>query len=266
MFATVINALAIVLGSLAGLLVRKGLEKRYEDIVYASTGIITLVIGIQMALKTTMIIGFSFALILGGLLGTALDIEGAILRLGERLKSGLDRASRTSSSGHPRNEGRSSVSASAAARVDPAVQPGSQAGGSVFATGFLNASVLFCSGAMAILGSFQAGTEGNWTILLTKSILDGFISIMFAGAMGIGVAFSAISVLLYQGLLTLLSVQVKPYVTPLMLSELTGVGGALVMMISLGLLGLKKLKTGDFLPALVVMVLAVLAKPVLTFL
>jgi uncharacterized membrane protein YqgA involved in biofilm formation len=107
---------------------------------------------------------------------------------------------------------------------------------------------------MAIVGSFRAGTEGNYDLLLTKSVMDGFIAIMFAGAMGMGVGFSAISVLIYQGALTLASSWVKPYVTPAMIGELSAVGGALVVMIGINLLGLKKIRTGDFLPALVIIV------------
>lgn len=231
MIATFINAIAIIIGSLIGLLVKKGISPRYEKVIYSAAGMTSLVIGIQMALKTTHILAFALALILGGLLGTLVDIEGAILRFGDRLKARF-------------------------AKNDE--------GG--FAFGFLNASVLFCTGAMAIVGSFKAGTEGDYSIILTKSILDAFISIIFAGAMGIGVAFSAISVIVYQGALTLLSGWVKPYVTDLMLAELTGVGGALVMMIGFGLLDIKKFKTGDFLPAILVSAAAVLLMPLIPFL
>jgi uncharacterized membrane protein YqgA involved in biofilm formation len=232
MLATLINALAIVAGSIVGLLLKKGLSKRFETAIFTATGITTIVIGIQMALKTTHILAFALALIFGGLLGTTIKIEDAVLRLGEKLKN---RFARGEESGN-------------------------------FALGFLNASVLYCSGAMAIIGSFKAGTEGDFSILLTKSILDGTLSILFASAMGAGVVFSALSVLAYQGLLTLVSMWLKPYVTPLMLAELTGIGGALVLMIGFSLLDIKKLKTGDFLPALVFTVLFVLAMPFVTFL
>ena len=127
MLATVINALAIVAGSLIGLLLKKGLSKRFETAIFTAAGITTLVIGIQMALKTSHVLAFAIALILGGLIGTAINIEDAVSRLGERLKN---RFARADSSGN-------------------------------FAIGFLNASVLYCSGAMAIIGSFKAGTEGD---------------------------------------------------------------------------------------------------------
>jgi uncharacterized membrane protein YqgA involved in biofilm formation len=232
MFATVINALAIVAGSLLGLLLKKGLSKRFQAAIFTAAGITTIVIGVQMSLKAGHILALALALILGGLLGTAIRIEDSVLSLGERLKNRFARG---------------------------------EEGGN-FALGFLNASVLYCSGAMAIIGSFKAGTEGDYTILFTKSILDGTLSVLFASAMGIGVAFSAISVFAYQGLLTLVSIWLKPYVTPLMLGELTGIGGALVLMIGFSLLDIKKLKTGDFLPALVFTVLFVLAMPYVTFL
>lgn len=230
--ATIINAVAIIVGSLIGLLLRKGLSKRYELAIFTAAGIVSLTIGIQMALKTTHILAFAIALIGGGLIGTLLDIEGAILKLGELLKRRFTKGGEDSS----------------------------------FAFGFLSASVLFCSGAMAIVGSFKAGTEGDYSLILTKSVLDGFISILFASAMGVGVAFSALSVLVYQGLLTIISVWVKPWVDDRMLAELTGVGGALVIMIGINLLDLKKLKTGDFLPALLLSVLLVLLMPLVPFL
>ncbi len=232
MLATVINALAVIIGSAVGLLLKKGLSKRFETAIFTAAGVTTIVIGVMMALKTTHILAFALALILGGLAGTAIRIEDAVMGLGERIKGRF-------------------------ARND---QSGS------FALGFLNASVLYCSGAMAIIGSFKAGTEGDYGILLTKSILDGMLSILFASAMGVGVMFSALSVLVYQGLLTLLSMWIKPFVTPLMLAELTGIGGAFVLMIGLSLLDIKKLKTGDFLPALLFTVLFVLAMPYVTFL
>jgi uncharacterized protein len=232
MLATIINALAIVAGSVIGLLLKKGLSKRLEQAVFTAAGITSLVVGVQMAMKTSHILAFAIALILGGLAGTAIGIEDAILRLGERLKA---RFAKDDDSGN-------------------------------FALGFLNASVLYCAGAMAIVGSFKAGTEGDYALIFTKSVLDGAMSIIFASAMGVGVAFSALSVLVYQGVLTLASVWIKPFVSDLMLAEVTGIGGGLVIMIALGLLDIRKLKTADFIPALVFTVLFVIAMPFVTFL
>jgi uncharacterized membrane protein YqgA involved in biofilm formation len=114
---------------------------------------------------------------------------------------------------------------------------------------------------MALVGSFRAGTEGDYTLLLTKSILDGFMAVLMAAAMGPGVAFSALPILVYQGLLTLGAVYVKPFVSELMISELTGIGGAMVLMIAFNLLSLKKIKTANFLPSLVIIILFVVFNP-----
>lgn len=232
MIATVVNALAILVGSVVGLFLRKGIKDRYQKVIYTGAGMASLVIGISMALKTNHILAFTLALIIGGLAGTALDIEGGILRLGEALKRHFAGKSEDST----------------------------------FAFGFLNASVLYCAGAMAIVGSFKAGTEGDYSLILTKSVLDGFMSIIFTSTMGIGAAFSALSVLAYQGILTLGSVWIKPFVSEVMLAELTAAGGALIIMIGLSLLDIRKFKTADFLPAILAVVLFVLAFPYLPFL
>ncbi len=244
MIATVVNALAIVLGTIIGLLARKGFSERSRDSVFNATGVISIVVGLSMALETGHILALAMALIAGGLLGSALDVEGAVYRLGEWLR---------------RRFSRSGTAAGEAGSTGDSPGAGDTGGG--FAYGFLNASVLFCVGAMALVGSFKAGTEGDYDLLLTKSVMDGFIAIMFAGAMGVGVGFSALSVLVYQGALTLLSVWVKPWVSDDMITELSAVGGALVVMIGINLLGLKKIRTGDFLPSLaVIVVLSLLFK------
>ncbi|PKL08559.1 MAG: DUF554 domain-containing protein [Spirochaetae bacterium HGW-Spirochaetae-7] len=238
MIATIINALAILLGTAIGLLARKGFSERATEAVHNATGVISLVIGFSMAIRTEHVLAFALSIIAGGLVGTAINIEGAIYRLGEWLRVRFS----------PR---RTAVAAPAPAEL--AVVPAADDSRG-FAYGFLNASVLFCVGAMALVGSFRAGAEGNYDLILTKSVMDGVVAIIFAGAMGAGVGFSAISVLVYQGFLTLAAAWVKPYVTPPMIVELSAVGGALIVMIGVNLMGLKKIRTGDFLPALVFIV------------
>ena len=223
MIATIVNALAILAGSLLGLLLHGRIKESFKTIVYTGAGITSLIIGIQMAMSASKIVYLALALIIGGILGTWWRIEEGILALGETLKRTFARGDK----------------------------------GQDFAFGFLNASVLFCVGAMALVGSFKAGAEGNYDLIFTKSVMDGFMSIMFTAAMGIGVAFSALSVLVYQGVLTLAAVWLKPLVSAELLKELTGVGGAMVMMIGINLLGLAKLKTANFLPALLLIVLFV---------
>ena len=114
---------------------------------------------------------------------------------------------------------------------------------------------------MTIVGSFQAGVDGDYELLLTKSVMDGTMAILLTAAMGVGVAFSALLILVYQGGLTLLAVFLRPYVSELMLSEISAVGGALIVMIGINLLGLKRIRTADFVPALLVVIVFVLLDP-----
>ena len=241
MIATFINVGTIILGTIIGLLLRKGLSEAARQLIFAATGVISLIIGFSLALGGQQPIALALSLIIGGLIGNALGIEAAIFRLGVWLGKRFGQADQAGRAG-------------AAALTVDAGQSAPSAPRASFAYGFLNASILFCVGAMALVGSFKAGAEGDYTLLITKSVMDGFIAIMFSGAMGIGVGFSALSVLVYQGGLTLLSTWLKPLVSAELLTELSAIGGALVIMIGLNLLELKKIKTGDFLPALPVMV------------
>jgi len=220
MIATVVNALAVILGSLLGLLLHGKIRDSFKTVVHVGAGLTTIVIGVQMALVGSRIVLLALSLIIGGILGEWWRIEDGILRLGEALRRTF-------------------------AKKDS---------GKDFAYGFLNASVLFCVGAMTLIGSFRAGAEGNYTLILTKSVMDAFMAIVLTAALGIGVAFSAIPILVYQGGLTLAAVWLKPLVSEALLKELTGVGGALVLMIGINLLGLAKLKTANFLPSLLLIV------------
>jgi hypothetical protein len=230
MIAAVVNALAVGAGSLIGLLLHAKIRDSFKSMVYTGAGITTLVVAVQMTLNSSKIVFLALSLIIGGILGAWWRIEDGILAVGGALKRTF-------------------------AKKDD---------GKDFAFGFLNASVLFCVGAMALVGSFRAGAEGNYDLIFTKSVLDGFMSIVFTAAMGIGVAFSAVSVLVYQGLLTLAAGWLKPLVSDALLKELTGVGGALVIMIGINLLGMAKLKTANFLPSLLLIVLFVSGEAFLT--
>ena len=254
MFATIVNCVAVVLGSLLGLVVAGRVKDSYKNIVFDGAGITTLVIGVSMALRSGRIVYLAIALIAGGLIGTWLDIEGAILRLGVVLE-------RLTTRRKPKAAAAVATGGAGKTGKDAAIDDGRS--GWDFGHGFLNASVLFCVGAMALVGSFKAGTEGDYSLILTKSVLDGFMAILMTAAMGPGVAFSALPILLYQGALTLAAGFLKPFVSDLMLAELTGIGGAFVLMIGLNLLGLKKIKTADFLPALLLIIAFVLADPLI---
>jgi len=227
MIATIINAAAVVVGSLIGLLLNRRIGDRLREVVYVGIGIISLVIGFSMALEMQRVLYLALSIVIGGVLGTWWGVENGVLRLGELLRRRFQR----------------------------------RGSGGEFAYGFLSASVLFCVGAMTIVGSFQAGVDGNYELILTKSVMDGTMAILMTAAMGIGVAFSAILILVYQGGLTLLAGWMRPFVSELMLSEITAVGGALVVMIGINLLDLKRIKTADFVPALLVVIAFVLLDP-----
>ncbi|MCR5437128.1 MAG: DUF554 domain-containing protein [Treponema sp.] len=234
MIAVLVNCIAVIAGSFIGLLFSKKFTDELSDMIQTAAGVVTVVIGIQMAFKYDSIVYLTLSLIIGGMLGYLINIDGAILKLGSK----LERLTRRKSSEITQEDSRKN-----------------------FSYAFLNASVLFCVGAMSIVGSFKAGVEKDYTIIFTKSILDGFMAISFTAAMGIGTVFSVLIILIYQGALTLLSSFLQPYVSDLLLSEISACGGAIIIMIGINLLGLKKIKTANFLPALVIEILFVLLVP-----
>lgn len=242
MIAVFVNCAAIIAGSLIGILFSRKITGELSDVIQTGAGIFVLIIGLQMAFKYHNIVYISLSIIIGGILGFWWNIDGLILKFGAFLQRIVYRGKMP---------------------VQNAEDGGKKQWN--FAYAFLNASVLFCVGAMAILGSFKAAVEKDYSTIFTKSVLDGFIAISFAAAMGPGTAFSAVSIFLYQGSLTLLASLVSPYVTPVMIDELTGTGGALIAMIGINLLGLKKIKTANFLPAMVIIVVFVLLDPYLPF-
>jgi len=232
MIATIINCITVIIGSLIGLTLHKKISLEIKDVVFTSAGVLTLVIGMQMAFQSQMILYVIISLFLGGILGSIWKIEDHILNMGSFLEKHF-------TFGHT-NTADSDKS---------------------FAHGFLNASVLFCVGAMTIVGAIKAGAEGDYDLILMKSVLDGFMAVMFTAAMGIGVIFSVITILVYQGGLTLLATQVGPMIGESGLTELSGLGGILVLMIGINLLGLKKIKTANFLPALFIILIFTTLEP-----
>ena len=224
MIATYINGIAILLGGVLGLLIGSKLSEQFKEVVFASAGLVTLVIGVKMALETGSFLILLFSMVLGGLLGYIVGIEKGILKAG----SWIEKLSSRKKSKEERGPS-----------------------GSLFAVGFLNSSVLFCSGAMAIVGSISAGTVGDYNLIFIKSVMDGSMAIIFAAAYGPGVLASALSVLVYQGFFTLMGATISPLLKERGLNELSAVGGILLIMIAFNLIGIKQFKTGNFLPALI---------------
>jgi uncharacterized membrane protein YqgA involved in biofilm formation len=237
MFPTYVNSITVVVGSLIGLIIHRSLKEQFKEAVFISIGLITLVIGMKMSLESGKILILALSLVGGGLIGYALKIEQGIYRFGELLNRRFVPNKRGQKEEHAKN----------------------------FPLGFLNASVLFCVGAMTIIGAFRAGTEADFDLLLTKSVMDGFMAILLTASYGIGVAFSIIPILVYQGGLTLLSKLISPYVNEILLAELSAVGGTMIIMIGLNLLKVKEIKTANFLPALVLVPLLLYGEKLLQF-
>lgn len=217
MTATFINAFAVILGGLLGLLLKKKISSSFKDIVMMAAGVTTLVLGIDMALEAPSAIANLFSLIIGGFIGFALRIEDRVLSLGDRIE-----------------------------RLG-----GKKSSGGDFAKGFLNSSLLFCTGAMSIVGSIQAGTSGNWELILIKSVMDGFMAIVFASTYGLGVFASAVTIIIYQGFFTLAGAYIEPVLGTEGINAMASTGGLLLIFLSLSLLNLKDCRTGNFLPALI---------------
>lgn len=224
MLGTIVNVIAIVVCAFLGLAIKGRFNKRLQEITTQATGLAVLFVGISGALSRLILepcnpVLFVVSLVIGGLIGTAIDIEGKIKILGDWIES--------------RCKGNSgSVSKS-----------------------FVAASILYCTGTMAILGSVESGINHDYSILFTKSVLDGVNSIVFAATMGIGVVFSAVSVLVYQGAITLLAGLVGPYLTGDIMRELSLVGGILITGLGIDMLGMRKLNIANLLPAVVIPVI-----------
>jgi uncharacterized membrane protein YqgA involved in biofilm formation len=221
MIGTLINVAAILIGGTLGIFFGSRLSDRLKANVIAGMGLFTSAIGIQMFLQTQNALIVLGALILGALLGEWWKIEDRIESLGIWLEKRF--------------------------------AGNSEGGSSRFVRGFLSASLLFCTGPMAILGSISDGLRGDYLTLSIKSVLDGFISVAFSSTLGIGVMFSALPVFVYQGGISLLAAQLNAIITTPMMTEMTATGGILLMGIGVSsLLELKKIRVGNFLPALAI--------------
>ena len=250
MIAVFVNCFAVIFGSFLGILFSRKMNSELNITICDAAGVVTFVIGLQMALNYNNIIYVILSLIIGGILGNLANIDGKILQFGKFLEKHLYHKKIALQN--------SQIQLSETSSTELKIKKLSQKN---FAYAFLNASVLFCVGAMAIIGSFKAGIQKDYTIIFTKSVLDGFMSIGFAASMGVGTAFSCIAILLYQGALTLLSAFISPFVTDALITELSATGGCMIMMIGLNLLEIKKIKTANYLPSMILVVIFVLLDP-----
>jgi uncharacterized membrane protein YqgA involved in biofilm formation len=225
MKGTLVNTATVIIGSLLGILIGVRFSEKLRTIVMHALGLVTILIGLKLAFKTENILLVIGSLALGGVVGEVLGIEEGLEKLGEFIKSKVK----------------------------------SQSGN--FVLGFVTSSLVFCVGPMTVVGAIEDGLSGNASILYAKSILDGFASMAFASSLGMGVLFSALTVLIYQGLLTLLGAQLSFLLRPAVLDEMSATGGLMIVGIGFYLLGIKKIKVANFLPALVfAVVLALIFK------
>ncbi len=231
MTGTIINIATILIGSILGLFFGSRLPERVRETVVAGLGVFTGAIGIQMFLQTENAIIVLGSILVGGILGEWLQIEAHLSQVGSFLEKQFSKRTKGESRGDIPDE-----------------QSDSRAR---FIQGFLTASLLFCVGPMTILGSIQDGLTDDYQLLAIKSVLDGFASLAFASTLGIGVIFSTLTVLFFQGGISLLAVQAQAVITPAMMNEMTAAGGILLIGLAISsLLKIKPIRAGNFLPAL----------------
>lgn len=224
MLGNYVNAAAIVIGCLLGLLVHKGLKEAYKDIIMQAIGLSVLFVGAAVAIGGLLdpdseAVLFIISLVVGGAVGEVIGIEKSLEKLGRLLQKKVG------------------------------------TGDNNIAQGFVTASLIFCVGTMAIIGSLESGLRGNYDILFAKSVLDGITSMILATTLGIGVIFSAGAVFIYQGAIILFAGSLEPLLTNQVIREISIIGGILIFGIGLNMLEIKKIKTANLLPAVIVPVI-----------
>ncbi|MBE6025037.1 MAG: DUF554 domain-containing protein [Cellulosilyticum sp.] len=217
MLGTIVNTIAVILGSIIGLFLKGGLPKKLDEAIMKALGLSVLYVGISGSLKCSETLLLILSLVIGVIVGEILDLDRALNRLGQWIERMFKKHSKSKGS---------------------------------IAEGFVAASLLFCVGSMAIVGSIQSGLEGNHETLFVKSMLDGITSIIYTSTMGIGVIFSAIAVFLYQGMITLASGFLGNLLVEVQITNIGAIGSVLIIALGLNMLEITKIKVANFLPAL----------------
>ena len=221
MTGTLINAAAIIIGTIIGLLIKSKLPKRFITIIFQALGLFTILLGLKMALEMQEFLIAIGSLVVGSVIGELLGLDKRLERFAKwmklKLKSDNDK----------------------------------------FSEGFITAFLLYCMGSLTILGSIEEGVSGNYDLLLMKSLMDGCSSIALASALGVGVGFSAIPLLIYQGGLTFFASSVGEFFSEAIVRELSAVGGVLLIGLGISILEIKKLRILNMIPALVIVVILV---------
>jgi len=217
MVGTLVNVGAVILGSAIGLAFRSRIPKRLFEIVFQALGLFTICLGLVMAFKANNMLIMVFSLVTGSLLGEWINIEKATESLSDKIKHKLGKGDDAS-----------------------------------FSTGMITAFLLFCMGSMSILGCFEEGMGKGTSLLFTKSIMDGFSAVALTAAFGIGVIFSSLPLFIYQASLTLLAVFFGNIFPEAIITELTAVGGILILGLGITILDIKKIRVLNMLPALLI--------------
>lgn len=220
MLGTYVNTIVIVIGSLIGISIKHGLNEKYKNIIMHGVSLSVLFIGISTTLSGMFDGGepilFIISLVVGGIFGEWIDLDYRLQLLGEWLQAKVGKGEHN------------------------------------IARGFVTASLLFCIGTLAILGSLESGLRDNHDMLYAKSVLDGVTSIILTSSLGIGVIFAAVSVFIYQGAITMFASFLEPVLTVEIIREISIIGGILIFSLGLGMLDIKKIKTANLLPAILV--------------
>jgi uncharacterized membrane protein YqgA involved in biofilm formation len=225
MYGTLVNVAAVIVGSGIGLILRRELPEGIKRIIFQGIGLVTLFLGVQMALQTSNIVVLFFSILLGAIIGEMVDIQKRLEKLSDFLK----------------------------ARIRSKEER--------FTEGILTAFLIFCVGSMTIVGAIQDGLSGDSSILIAKSILDGFVSVSMASALGVGVMFSAVPLFIFQGTITVLALFSRAFFTEILVSQLSAVGGILLLGLGINILEIKEIKVSNLLPALLVVPIIVYLLP-----
>lgn len=218
MLGTIVNTLAILAGCAIGLLLKRGINEKVTDAIMKGISLCVIYIGIDGMLEGSKTLAVIIAMALGAAIGTLLDLNGKMEKLGKMI------------------EGRISN------------------GGAGIAQGFVTASLIYCVGAIAVVGSLQSGLNGDHSMLYTKALLDGISAMVLTASLGAGVGLSAASVFVYQGALTLLAGLIAPVLSDAVVAEMTCVGSILIAALGLNMLGITKLKVMDYAPAIFIVI------------
>ena len=217
MLGTIVNTVAIIVGSMAGLFLKGGIPKRIDEAIMKALGLSVLYVGISGSLKCTDTLLLILSLVIGVIIGECINLDCALQNLGKWIEDKFKK------------------------------QAGAE--GSI-SEGFVAASLLFCVGSMAIVGSIQSGLEGKHETLFVKSMLDGITSIIYTSTMGIGVVFSAAAVFLYQGVITMASSFLGNVLVEAQITNIGAIGSVLIIALGLNMLEITRIKVANFLPAI----------------